>query len=159
MFSMAGVPPTIASGMKNYREVFCRDAGFERVSRYVSGLELSENKTLEAIHAQQVWPEGKEVSRRAMHAAVFEGGWSSEGLMVKHRAEVSRDHQAGRGREVRNTNTRPQSQTKRSPKPSHAIFTKPCSKRRNVRKGASPSDRRALHFSSERSLILKAHRV
>jgi hypothetical protein len=100
MFPMAGVPPTIANGMKNYREVFCRDAGFENVSRYVSGLALSENKTLEAIHAQQVWPEGKEVSRRAMHAAVFEAGWSSEELMVKHRAEVSRDHQAGRGREV-----------------------------------------------------------
>ena len=86
MFPMAGVPPTIANGMKNYREVFCRDAGFEQVSRYVSGLALSENKTLQAIHAQQVWPEGKEVSRRAMHAAVFEAGWSNEELMIKHRA-------------------------------------------------------------------------
>src|SRR5262249_57034827 len=27
-------------------------------------------------------------------------GWSSEELMIKHRSEVSRDHQAGRGREV-----------------------------------------------------------
>src|SRR5262249_24494463 len=100
MFPMAGVPPTIANGMKNYREVFCRDAGYEHVSRYVSGLVLSENKTLQAIHAQQVWPEGKEVTRRAMHAAVFEAGWSSEELMVKHRTEVSVDHQGGRGREV-----------------------------------------------------------
>jgi len=38
MIPMAVVPPTIANGMKNYREVFCRDAGFEQVSRYVSGL-------------------------------------------------------------------------------------------------------------------------
>jgi hypothetical protein len=41
-----------------------------------------------------------ELSRRAMHAAVFEAGWSSEELMVKHRAEVAKDHQGGRGREV-----------------------------------------------------------
>lgn len=100
MFPMVGVPPTIANGMKKYREVFCREAGAEHVSRYVSGLVLSENKTLQAIHAQQVWPEGKEVSRRAMHAAVFEAGWSSEELMVKHLAEVAKDHQGGRGREV-----------------------------------------------------------
>jgi hypothetical protein len=97
---MAIVPPTIANGRKNYREIFCRDAGYEHVNRYVSGLVLSENKTLEAIHAQQVWPEGKEVARRAMHAAVFEAGWSSEELMVKHRAQVAEAHQGGRGREV-----------------------------------------------------------
>src|SRR5262245_52508771 len=35
-----------------------------------------------------------------------------------------------------NTSTRQQSPTKRSPKPSHDIFTRPCSKRRNVRKRA-----------------------
>jgi hypothetical protein len=39
-----------------------------------------------------------------------------------------------------NTNTRPQSPTKRSPKPSRDIFTRPCSKRRNGRKGASRRD-------------------
>jgi len=100
MFPMAGIPPTIANGMKNYREVFCRDAGFERLSRYVIGLALNENKALQAIHAQQVWPEGEEVSRRAMRAAVFEAGRSSEELMINHRSEVWRDHQAGRGREV-----------------------------------------------------------
>ncbi len=100
MLPMVGVPPTIANGIKNYREVFCRKEGYEHVSRYVSGLVLSENKTLQAIHAQQVWPEEKEVTRRAMHAAVFEAGWSSEELMIKHRAEVSADHRGGRGREV-----------------------------------------------------------
>jgi hypothetical protein len=58
--------------MSEYRDVFCREAGFEHVSRYVSGLLLSENKTLQGIAAQQVYPEGQSVSRRAMHAAVFE---------------------------------------------------------------------------------------
>lgn len=100
MLPMVGVPPAIATGMKNYREVFCRKEGYEHVSRYVTGLVLSENKTLQGIYAQQVWPEGEEVSRRAMHAAVFEAGWSSEELIVKHRQEVAADHQGGRGREV-----------------------------------------------------------
>jgi hypothetical protein len=100
MLPLIGVPPTIAAGMKNYRELFCRAEGYEHVSRYVSGLVLNENKTLQGIYAQQVWPEGKEVTRRAMHAAVFEAGWSSEELMVKHRQEVAADHRGGRGREV-----------------------------------------------------------
>src|SRR5215813_8029697 len=57
-----------------------------------------------------------------------------------------------------NTNTRPQSPTKRSPKPSRDIFTTPCSKRKNGRKEAKAPDGRVLHLSSERSLILKANR-
>jgi hypothetical protein len=99
MLPLVGAPPTIAAGMKKYREVFCRDEGFDHVSRYVSGLVLCENKTLQGIYAEQVWPEGEGVTRRAMHAAVFEAGWSSEELMKEHRAEVARDHR-GRGREV-----------------------------------------------------------
>lgn len=99
MLPLVGVPPTIAVGMKKYREVFCREEGFDHVSRYVSGLVLSENKTLQGIYAQQVWPEGEEVTRRAMHAGVFEAGWSSAELMRTHRAVVAADHR-GRGREV-----------------------------------------------------------
>jgi hypothetical protein len=38
MIPLVGAPPTIAAGMKKYREVFCRDEGFDHVSRYVSGL-------------------------------------------------------------------------------------------------------------------------
>ncbi len=34
-----------------------------------------------------------------MHAAVFEAGWKSKGLMPRHREVVARDHR-GRGREV-----------------------------------------------------------
>jgi len=49
MIPIVGVPETIASGMKNYRNVFCRDEGFEHVSRYVTGLIISPNKTLQGI--------------------------------------------------------------------------------------------------------------
>ena len=99
MIPFVGIPPTIAQGMNAYRDVFCRAAGFEHVSRYVSGLLLSENKTLQGIAAQQVYPEGQGVSRRAMHAAVFEAGWESEQLMQRHRDIVGKRHQ-GQGREV-----------------------------------------------------------
>lgn len=101
MLPFVGVPETIAHGMSVYREVFCREAGFEQVSRYVSGLLLSENKTLQGIHAQQVYLEGEGVSRRAMHAAVFESGWDSEALMRQHRLQVGQRHQGG-GREIIN---------------------------------------------------------
>jgi hypothetical protein len=40
--------------MSAYRDVFCRTAGFDHVSRCISGLLLSENKTLQAIAAQQM---------------------------------------------------------------------------------------------------------
>ncbi|MGC1218381.1 MAG: hypothetical protein WA883_12980 [Phormidesmis sp.] len=82
-----------------YREVFCRDNGFEHVSRYVQGLLLSANKTLQVIYAQIVWPEGEQVSRRAMHAAVFEAGWSHEDLMRTHRRTLAPQYR-GRGRAV-----------------------------------------------------------
>ena len=74
MLPLVGVPPTIAAELKAYREVFCRQEGFEQVSRYVSGLLLSPNKTLEGIHALQVWPEGEAISRRAMHGGSVRGG-------------------------------------------------------------------------------------
>ncbi len=99
MLPLVGVPSTIADGLVPYREVFCRDAGFEHVSRYISGLLLSPNKTLQGIYAQQVWDEGPPVSRRAMHEAVFEACWDREALMRRHREVVSSDHR-GRGREV-----------------------------------------------------------
>jgi hypothetical protein len=51
MIPFIGVPATIAQGMSAYRDVFCRTVGFEHVSRYISGLLLSENKTLQAIAA------------------------------------------------------------------------------------------------------------
>src|SRR5512134_930470 len=96
---LVGVPTLIRDALEPYREVFCREAGFEHVSRYVTGLLLSPNKTLQGIYAQQVWPDKPGGSRRAMHAAVFEAGWDSEGLLPRHRAVVAAQHR-GRGLEV-----------------------------------------------------------
>jgi hypothetical protein len=99
LLPLVGVPSLIKEGLEPYRDLFCRDAGFEHVSRYVTGLLLSPNKTLQGIYAQQVWPEGESVSRRAMHAAVFEAGWDSEELLPRHRAVIAGEHR-GCGLEV-----------------------------------------------------------
>ena len=54
MLPLVGVPPTIAKEMAKYRDVFCRDEGFAHVCRYVTGLILSPNKTLQGIYLQLV---------------------------------------------------------------------------------------------------------
>lgn len=51
MFLLGGVPETIAKGMNADRAVLCRAEGFEPVSRDISGLLLSENKTVQGIYA------------------------------------------------------------------------------------------------------------
>src|SRR5512135_3219478 len=99
MFPLAGVPLLVAAWLKSYRDLFCREAGFEHISRYLAGLLLSPNKTVQGIYAQQVWPEEQPVSRRAMHAAVVEAGWDSDLLMRRHREVVASTHR-GRGVEV-----------------------------------------------------------
>ena len=99
MVPIVAIPPSIESGLEAYRSVFVREAGFKHVSHYVSGLLLSENKTLQGIYAQRVFSDGKQVSRRAMHEAVFEAGWDRQELMRCHRASVASKHR-GRGREV-----------------------------------------------------------
>jgi hypothetical protein len=99
MLPLVEIPETIGRCLAPYRSVFCREAGFEHISRYVSGLILSPNKTLQGIYDLQVWVDDKAPSRRAMHEAVFEAGWASEALMPRHREVVSADHR-GRGREV-----------------------------------------------------------
>ena len=98
MLPITRVPETIANGMAKCRSVFCRGAGFDHVSRYVTGLILSPNKTLQGIYDLQVW-EQQAPSRRAMHAGVFEAGWDDAALMRRHRAEVAPDYR-GRGRTV-----------------------------------------------------------
>src|SRR5215467_4531587 len=70
----------------------------QRSSRYITGLSLSPNKTVQGIYDLQVW-DAESPSRRAMHAAVFEAQWDAEALMPRHRAVVARDH-GWRGREV-----------------------------------------------------------
>jgi hypothetical protein len=99
MLPIVGVPETIRRGLAPYRDVFCREAGFEHISRYVTGLLLSPNKTLQGMYDGQVWESAHASSRRAMHAAVFEAGWDAEALMPRHRAVIAREHR-GRGREV-----------------------------------------------------------
>ena len=100
MLPLVGVPPAVADGLAPYRDLFCREAGFEHVSRYITGLLLSPHKTLQGIDGQQIWPRAQGgVSRRAMHAAVFEAGWDSAGLLARHRAVVAGAHR-GRGLEV-----------------------------------------------------------
>jgi hypothetical protein len=96
---LVGLSSTVQQFMVAYREVFCREEGFEHVIRYINGLLLSANKTLQGIYAQIVWPEGKQVSRRAMHEAVFEARWSRETLMERHRQTIAPQYR-GRGRVV-----------------------------------------------------------
>jgi len=98
MLPMVGVPETVRKGLRPYRELFRRNEGFEYVSRYVTGLLVSPNKTLQGIYATQVWPEQKP-SRRAMHEAVFDAGWAAEELLPRHRALIAPEHR-NRGREV-----------------------------------------------------------
>jgi hypothetical protein len=99
MLPIVEVPEALRRGLAPYRDVFCRDAGFEHVSRYVAGLLLSPNKTLQGLYDVQVWGSEHAPSRRAMHAAVLEAGWDTEALMPRHRAVIAHEHR-GRGREV-----------------------------------------------------------
>ena len=96
---LVGIGSTLKGFLQDYREAFCRKAGFDHVSRYINGLLLSPNKTLQGIYAQIVWPEGTQVSRRAMHEAVFESRWSRDELMRRHRDLVAPRYR-GRGRAV-----------------------------------------------------------
>src|SRR5918911_171889 len=99
MLPIVSVPETIRRGMAAYRDLFCRDAGFAHVCRYVTGLILSPNKTLQGMYDLQVWTDGARPSRRAMHEAIFEAGWDADALLPRHRAAIAPEH-CGRGREV-----------------------------------------------------------
>jgi len=98
MLPMVGVPEAVRKGLRPYRDLFRRAEGFEYVSRYVTGLLVNPNKTLQGIYANQVWPEQKP-SRRAMHEAVFEAEWKADELLPRHRALIAPQHR-NRGREV-----------------------------------------------------------
>jgi hypothetical protein len=99
MLPILEVPESIRQGMEIFRPVFCREEGFEAVSRFTTGLIISPNKTLQGIYDLQVWgPEGGP-SRRAMHKAVFETGWSSAELIRIHRGKVAQAQSRG-GRQI-----------------------------------------------------------
>lgn len=99
MIPLVGVPKSIAEYLEQYRELFQRKKGFEIVSRFITGLILSSNKTLQGIHSQQFWSEEKGIKRRGMHHAVFEAGWDSESMMPKHREIIASEHR-NKGEEV-----------------------------------------------------------
>ena len=99
MLPLVGIPATIAKFLKSYRQVFRKEAGFQHISRYINGLLMSPNKTLQGIYRQLVWNEQEKVSRRAMHEAGFEAGWKYEELMKQHRRILSPVHR-GKGREI-----------------------------------------------------------
>lgn len=99
MLPIIEVPESILQGMLPYRSVFSRQEGFDHVSRYVTGLMISPNKTLQGIYDLQVWGPGGKPTRRAMHAGVFEARRDDDRLMALHRAEVAREQGRG-GRQV-----------------------------------------------------------
>ena len=99
MGPLVDVPETLRHGLAPYREVFCRAEGFDQIRRYVTGLILSPQKTVQGIYAGQVWAPGVSRSRRAMHEAVFEAGGDAEAWMPRHREVVAGAHR-GRGPEV-----------------------------------------------------------
>jgi hypothetical protein len=98
MLPVVGVPTTVQRQMRPYRDLFRRSEGFEYVSRYVTGLLVSPNKTSQGIYAAQVW-EGNKPGYRAMHEAVFEAGWDAEELLLRHRELIAPEHRR-RGCEV-----------------------------------------------------------
>ena len=98
MLPMVEVPQTIRKGLRPYRDLCRREEGFEHVSRYVSGVIVSPNKTRQGSYANQVW-DGKNPSRRVMPEAVFEAGGDAEELLPRHRRVIAAEH-CGRGRAV-----------------------------------------------------------
>jgi hypothetical protein len=88
MLPITCVPETLVKGMKSFREICCRAEGVEHGCRFITGLILSPNKTLQGIYDAPVW-EGETPSRRAMQERVFESGWDSAALIQHHRTEVA----------------------------------------------------------------------
>jgi ElaB/YqjD/DUF883 family membrane-anchored ribosome-binding protein len=99
MLPLVGIPKSIEAELPEYRGNFKKEAGYKHISRYVLGLIVNENKTVQGIYDRIVWEEGEEVSRRAMHEAIFEAGWNRKELMKKHRERMGEKHR-GRGKEV-----------------------------------------------------------
>jgi hypothetical protein len=100
MLPIIEIPSIVSDVFTQYRSVFCREEGFDWVSRYVTGLLVSPNKTLQGIYDLQVFPDRDQPpSRRAMHEAVFEAGWDPDRLAQQHRKVITPDYR-GHGRVV-----------------------------------------------------------
>jgi hypothetical protein len=50
MLPIIRVPEILAKGMESFRKIFCRAEGFEHICRFITGLILSPNKTLQGIY-------------------------------------------------------------------------------------------------------------
>ena len=99
MIPLVGISASVAKFLQSYRNVFCKQAGWKHINRYINGLLISPNKTLQGIYEQIVWHQEQKVSRRAMHEAVFEAQWQYQQLMKSHRQKIDVIHR-GKGREV-----------------------------------------------------------
>ena len=64
MLPLVGIPKTVAQFLQQYRNVFCKEAGWKHISRYINGLLMSPNKTLQGIYSQLVQDGKEKVSRR-----------------------------------------------------------------------------------------------
>jgi hypothetical protein len=49
MLPIIRVPEILAKGMESFRKIFRRVEGFEHICRFITGLILSPNKTLQGI--------------------------------------------------------------------------------------------------------------
>lgn len=95
MFPILEIPASVSCVFDQYRNAFCREEGFDWVSRYVTGLLMSPNKTLQGIYDLQVFPDREQPpGRRAMHGAVFEAGWDSDLLTQQHRQNIASDYRS-----------------------------------------------------------------
>ena len=97
MLPSVGRPETIRQGMAPYRALLGREAGFDPVRRYVTGLLLSPPKTLPGSYALPVGATEPAPSRRAMPAAVCQAAWDAESLLACQRAVLA-PASRGRGR-------------------------------------------------------------
>lgn len=92
MLPITSVPESVAQAMEPFRDFFGRQEGFDHIRRFITGLIISPNKTVQGIYDLQVW-QGEQPSRRARQAAVLDSGWDSEAFIQHHRAEVAKDYQ------------------------------------------------------------------
>ncbi len=100
MLPILSVPSTVSETLSDFRSVFCRDEGFDYINRYITGLLVNPNKTLQGIFDLQVWVDREKApSRRSMHESIFETNWSSDTFIQTHRRKLGLVYR-GRGRYV-----------------------------------------------------------
>ncbi len=78
MIPILEVPSTIQESLKPYRSAFVREAGFEHIARYLTGLLIFPNKTLQAIHQLQRWPEGQGIYDLKQNKGIINLGTSKD---------------------------------------------------------------------------------